>query len=161
MKYDELEKLNALREKGILSEEEYQKEKEKILSGQQSFSSANGDLMGMQENTYCMVLHLSQFLGFIIPLLGLIAPIVLWLINKEKNRNIDRHGRVVLNWMLSCLIYAIICYILVFVWIGMLLLPALMIVSIVFIILGAIRANEGILWRYPLSIEFLKIPETV
>lgn len=39
MNYDELEKINELKEKGILSEEEFQIEKEKILKNQKEKTS--------------------------------------------------------------------------------------------------------------------------
>lgn len=153
MKYTELEKLNSLREKGAITEEEFQREKEKILNP--SYSSK--DLLGMEEKTYCMLLHLSQFLGFVVPGLGLIAPIVLWAINKDKNAAVDIHGKIIINWTLSVIIYCLISFVLTFILIGIALFIAIAIASIVFIIIGAMKANEGIAWKYPLSIEFLRI----
>jgi uncharacterized Tic20 family protein len=44
----------------------------------------------------------------------------------------------------------------VFVLVGILLLIALGIVAIVFPIIGAVKANNGELWEYPLTIKFLK-----
>ncbi len=63
---------------------------------------------------------------------------------------------MIVNWILSAVIYALISLVLTFVIVGILGLIALSIVSIVFPIIGAIKANNGELWEYPLTIKFLK-----
>jgi uncharacterized Tic20 family protein len=40
--------------------------------------------------------------------------------------------------------------------IGIPLLIALMVLMVVFPIIGAVKANDGKVWKYPLSIPFLK-----
>jgi uncharacterized Tic20 family protein len=118
--------------------------------------SVNIMLFGMKPNTYCMLLHLSQLLVFLLPGIGLAVPIVLWAINKDKDSLVDRHGKIVVNWILSAFIYVAGSIILSFVGIGLLTLAALLIVSIVFPIIGGVKANDGIEWKYPLSIPFFK-----
>lgn len=61
---------------------------------------------------------------------------------------------MVLNWILSSLIYAVVFSILIFVLIGIPLLWALALLFLIFPIIGAIKANDGIVWPYPLSIRF-------
>ncbi|MCP4440238.1 MAG: DUF4870 domain-containing protein [Aureispira sp.] len=160
MKYDDLEQLFALKEKGILSEQEYQKEKEKILNGEQKRKSTsttptvlNQDLFGLTENSYCTLMHVSQLLGIVIPGLGFVAPIVLWVVHKDKNAAVDAHGRVILNWIVSSLIYAVVCVVLAVIIIGIPMLIALLIADIVFVVMGASKANEGELWKYPMSLK--------
>lgn len=155
MKYEDLEKLNNLREKGAITEEEYRREKEKILNSP-SYDKPN-ELLGLDLNTYCMLIHLSQFLGFIIPLAGFAAPVVLWILNKDKYPEVSAHGTVVVNWLLSSLIYYGIFTILMIVLIGIPLLIALGILNVVFILIGAMKASTGIVWKYPFTIDFFKI----
>jgi hypothetical protein len=62
----------------------------------------------------------------------------------------------VVNWILSELLYAVICGLLALVWIGIPLLIALAVVGVVFPIIGGLKANEGQVWTYPMSIHFLK-----
>ena len=153
MKYDNLKELNELRKNGAITEEEYQKEKEKILNSS-SFNSDN--LFGLGENTYCMLIHLTQLCGFVFPYAGMIVPIILWLISKDKNKVVDIHGKIVFNWIISLIIYSIIFGILCFLLIGIPLLIVLLICNIVFIIIGSIKAYNGEFWKYPLSIIFIK-----
>ncbi|WP_418536754.1 DUF4870 domain-containing protein [Odoribacter laneus] len=107
------------------------------------------------EKQYAMFIHISQFAGVIIPGLGWILPLVLWLTKKDTSSYIDANGKIVMNWIISSFLYAIGATILTFILIGIPLLIALGICSLIFTIIGAIRANDGILWPYPLSIKFI------
>ncbi|MDR2643549.1 MAG: DUF4870 domain-containing protein [Planctomycetaceae bacterium] len=113
-------------------------------------------IFGMKPTTYCMLLHLSQLLVFLIPGLGVVAPVILWAINKDKDSLVDRHGKIVMNWILSWIIYVAVSVILIFFGIGVILLSVLSILGIVFPIIGGVKANDGIEWKYPLCIPFFK-----
>ena len=81
---------------------------------------------------------------------------MLWQVQKSKLPGIDEHGKVVCNWLISELLYLVICGILAFLIVGIPLLMILAILGIVFPIIGGIKANNGEVWKYPLSIPFLK-----
>jgi len=112
---------------------------------------------GMPLNAYCMLLHLSQLASVIVPGLGFVLPIVMWATNKDKNEEIDRHGKVTLNWMISLFIYSVICVLLWIILIGIFGFFILVVLNVVFAIVAAIKANNGELWVYPLSIRFFKV----
>lgn len=40
--------------------------------------------------------------------------------------------------------------------IGILLLPAVLLAALALTIIGGIKANEGMMWRYPLTIRLIK-----
>jgi uncharacterized Tic20 family protein len=105
---------------------------------------------------WAMWLHLSLFAGLVVPLLGLIAPFVIWQVKKEELPGIDPHGLIVMNWIISLIIYGIAFFVLSFLLIGIPFLIALAIAAIVYPILGGIRASRGQVWRYPFSLRFLK-----
>lgn len=107
-------------------------------------------------NQWGMFVHFSLLAGFIIPFAGLIAPIVLWQMKKEEFPIVDTHGKVVVNWIISSVIYGIVCFILSFVFIGIFLFMALGLASVIFAIIGGIKANEGVVWEYPLSLKLIK-----
>lgn len=151
-KYEDLRILEDLRSKGAISEEEFQREKSKILNS--PYQGQRSNSLGMEENSYLTLMHISQFAGFIVVGLGFIIPIVMWLINADKSEAVNRHGKNIANFMLSMLIYIVISLILCLLLIGIPMLVALGIIEIVFIIIAAIKANNGEYWRYPLSIQF-------
>ncbi|HEX8367088.1 MAG TPA: DUF4870 domain-containing protein [Pyrinomonadaceae bacterium] len=103
-----------------------------------------------------LIMHLSQLANLIFFPIGIVVPIVIWQTQKEKMPALDAHGKMVTNFMISMSIYLFASIILMFVLIGFLLLPILGIIGIVFPIIGAVKANNGEFWEYPLAIKFLK-----
>ena len=107
--------------------------------------------------THAMLCHLLSFIGFIgIPLGNILGPLVFWLIKKDEDALVDATGKEVLNFQISAFIYGIVCALLFFIFIGIILLPILIIMVIVYTIIGAMKANEGQLYRYPFTIRFIK-----
>lgn len=121
-------------------------------------SPADKKVWGLDVPTYLLLLHLSQLLNFVLPFGGLIAPVVMWAVNKEADSRIDIHGRIVINWILSSIIYFAISFVLLLVIIGFFLMIGVGVAGVIFAIIGGIKANQGIAWKYPLSIPFLKVP---
>jgi len=111
----------------------------------------------MNEKSFCLLLHLSQLAWMVIPGAGLVLPIVMWATEKDNSPLIDEHGKVVFNWMISSFIYSLVSGVLCFFIIGFPLLIVFLILVFVFPIIGGIKANEGIVWKYPLSISFFRI----
>ena len=66
------------------------------------------------------------------------------------------HGIIVTNWILTAVIFGVVFTILTYIIIGIPLLLALAVTSIIFAIIGGIKANNGEIWPYPLSIKFFK-----
>lgn len=114
---------------------------------------------GMGQNTYAMLMHLSQLLNLMIPSGGIIGVILLWALQKDRSTEVDIQGKIILNWIFSALLYLLISIVLIIVKIGILLILVLLALGIIFPIIAAIKANDGIRWRYPFSIEFFKIPK--
>lgn len=98
---------------------------------------------------WAMALHMSMLLGFMIPIAGWVVPIVIWQVQKDEFPELDRHGRVVANWMISEFIYLCICILLVFVVIGIPLLIVFGVIMVIFPLIGGIKANNGEVWEYP------------
>lgn len=116
----------------------------------------NMSLQTQDEKQIGMFLHLSQLANILIPFAGFIAPIVIWQMKKDEMPALDAHGKMVVNWMISALIYGVVSFILAFFIIGLLGFLALFIMGIVYPIMGGVKANNGELWEYPLTIKFLK-----
>jgi uncharacterized Tic20 family protein len=101
-----------------------------------------------------MTLHLSQFAGYIIPVAGIVAPIIIWQVKKDQLPELDEHGRIVCNWMLSAFIYFGISFLLMIVVIGIPMLWVMGALAVIFPIVGALKASNGEAWPYPGSIRF-------
>jgi uncharacterized Tic20 family protein len=150
---DELEKLQQLHQRGGLSDQDYAKAKDALLSGRPNPAIPE---IEQQTRQWAMFLHLSLLAGFIVPLAGLLVPILIWQLKKAELPGIDVHGKIVVNWIISLIIYGAISAVLILVLIGVPLLILLGVIAIVFPIIGGIKANNGEIWTYPGSIAFLK-----
>ncbi|MCA9136992.1 MAG: DUF4870 domain-containing protein [Planctomycetales bacterium] len=157
---DELSRLQQLRDSGALTETEFEEAKRKALHEQpRAFSgfggpSAAGQVMGVNEETYSVLMHLSQLL--VVSGLGIIVPIAMWLIGKDDSDFVRRQGNRMMNWFLSSLIYAVVFGLLCIVFIGIPLLALLAILEIVFPIIAALKANNGEVWSYPMAVRFFE-----
>jgi uncharacterized Tic20 family protein len=156
---EEISKLQELRDKGALTEEEFVKAKAAILNppaapAVPAYAPMTPERQAEQERLWAMLMHFSLLLVY--AFIGLVLPIVIWQVKKKELPGIDVHGKNVTNWLLSVLIYGAISSILCFILIGFPMLMALGVVCIIFPIIGGIKANNGQVWKYPMSIQFLK-----
>ena len=87
---------------------------------------------------------------------GFIGPLVLWLVKKDSSRFVDDQGKEVLNWCITMAIGYIACFLLIFVVIGLVLMPILILCHLILTILGAVKASQGVAYRYPFALRLLK-----
>lgn len=147
---EEIQRLAHLRDQGALTQSEFEAAKAKVIAG----NPLGFDVPSPSANQMAMFLHFSQYLGFVVPVLGFAAPILIWQLKKEDIPEVDIHGRIVANWMLSSLIYTLVCAVLTLVLIGIVGLIALAALSLTYPLIGGIKANDGQPWDYPGSIRF-------
>ncbi len=98
---------------------------------------------------WAMFIHFSILAGWLVPIGGLIVPIILWQMKKDELPGIVPHAHVVLNWIVSSIVYGLICLVLMLVVIGLLGFIVLGLATIIFAVIGGIKANEGEVWEYP------------
>lgn len=108
------------------------------------------------EQNMGMLCHLLALAGFIIPFGHIVGPLVLWMVNREKMPFVDSQGKESLNFQISITIYGIVACISLFLLIGFILVPAVLIFNLVFVILASIETANGKPFRYPLCIRLLK-----
>ena len=107
--------------------------------------------------TWCILCHASALLGIFFHFLGhIFGPLIVWIFKRADAPEIDAHGKESLNFQLSMLIYDAAAVIHCFVLIGIPILVLLWVLNIVFVIIASIKASEGELYRYPLTIRFTK-----
>ena len=105
---------------------------------------------------WAVLLHLSTLLGFIVPILGFVVPIIIWQWKKTELPAIDAHGKVVANAIISYVIWGAISIPLCIFLIGFVLLWILGVLAVIFPIIAALKARDGIIWDYPLTIKFFR-----
>jgi len=108
------------------------------------------------DNQLLVITHLSQLLTYVTGFGGLIAPLIIWATQKDQVEDMDVHGKSILNFQISILIYSIISIPLILVFgLGILTLILIGILAFVMPIINAIKASNGELPSYPLSLNFI------
>ena len=107
------------------------------------------------EKMWAMLCHLAGLLHFI-PFGQIVGPLVIWVIKKEESSFVDDQGKQALNFQISMLIYILLCIPFVFIVIGIFALIALGIINLILVIIAAVNANNGVLYRYPLAMPLIR-----
>jgi len=106
---------------------------------------------------WAMFCHLAGLCVFVIPFVGnIVGPLILWQIKKDEYPFVDEQGKEAVNFQISMTIYGLISAALSFICIGFFLLAAVGVVDLVFLLIAAVKANNGQHYRYPLTIRFIK-----
>ena len=108
------------------------------------------------DNQLLMITHLAQLLTYVTGFGGLVVPLILWATQKDRVDGMDAHGKGILNFQLSIIIYSILSIPLIIVFgLGILTLILIGILAFVMPIINAIKASNGELPSYPLSLNFV------
>ncbi len=122
-----------------------------VLSAQGPYAEPAANPISDTDRHFGVGIHLSPLAAFVIgPLI--LAPLVLWLIGRDKSGFVDDHGREMINALISFFIYNLVLVITI---VGIIALPVLYIVGVVNLIRGAVAASRGDFFRYPMTIRFL------
>jgi uncharacterized Tic20 family protein len=109
------------------------------------------------ERTWGLVAHLSALAGLMAPGVGnVLGPLVVWLVKREQSAFVEAEAREALNFNITVFIGYAICIPFVLMFIGILMGIALFIYWLVMTILAAIKAGEGIPYRYPFALRLVK-----
>ncbi|MFM8364940.1 MAG: DUF4870 domain-containing protein [Verrucomicrobiota bacterium] len=105
------------------------------------------------------ILHLSALSGFVIVSLGqILGPLIVWLLKKNDVPGLDAAGKEVLNFQISWTLWWFLSWGLFAIgWCLIFPILAPMVVLVAWVIFGAngaIKASNGIAYRFPLTIRF-------
>ncbi|GAA1923316.1 DUF4870 domain-containing protein [Microbacterium aoyamense] len=87
-------------------------------------------------------------------LFGFLAPLIGYLVLKDRGPFVRAHAATALNFQLTLIIAYIAGFILTFIVIGIFVIIAAYVLNIVFCIVAAVKANQGQWYTYPMSIPF-------
>ena len=110
-------------------------------------------LSGTEGSDDIWTFNLSGLAGYIVPLGGVIVPIIIWVARKDSPIIVGIAKQALLLNLVVFLMIGVTAVL----WITLILIPlvllfwlALGVVAIVFPVVGAIRSSQGIYYRYPL-----------
>ena len=120
-----------------------------------------------EERQWAMFAHLSALLGGLVTgWVGgwgwFLGPLIIWLVKKDTMPFVNDQAKEALNFNITIAIIFVILAILGIATFGvgfLVALPLMIIIGIaalVFIILAAIKANEGVAYRYPFALRLVK-----
>jgi len=111
----------------------------------------------MKINNQLLVLtHLSQLLDLVTLIGGFIVPLIIWLTNKDTVYQMDEHGRAIINFRISMLLYVLVCIpLILFFGLGLLGFVILGVLYFILPILNAIKASNGEQPNYPFSLTII------
>jgi uncharacterized Tic20 family protein len=109
------------------------------------------------ERTWGMLAHLSALSGVVLWLLGcILGPLAVWIARRDQSAFVTEHAREALNFNITIVLAALVCMLLMLVFVGFILGTALFVVWLVFTLIAAIKASEGEHYRYPFSLRLVK-----
>ncbi|WP_339654617.1 DUF4870 domain-containing protein [uncultured Maribacter sp.] len=116
----------------------------------------NNSVALREDRNLLVITHLSQYLDFITGFGGLLVPLVIWLTTKDSVVGMEEHGKSVVNFQLTLILYVIIGIpgILLF-GLGILLLIFAGVLSIVMPVVNAVKASNGESPSYFGTIRFI------
>lgn len=88
--------------------------------------------------------------------IGFLSPLLVYLLLKDRSAFVGENAKNALNFQITVAIGYVVSSLLFFVAIGFITYPLVWVVSIIFSILGAVAANRGEVYKYPLTIAFIK-----
>lgn len=103
-----------------------------------------------EERQWGLIVHISSiFFGFF-------GPLVIWQLKKSTMPFLDDQGKEALNFQITVLLLVIVCGLLFFIFIGMILLPLVLLSNLILCLIAGVKANGGEYYRYPLTLRLIK-----
>lgn len=101
------------------------------------------------EKLWATLIHVGGiFFSFVPALVG-------YLVLKDKGPFIRLHTATALNFQITMAIAYVVGWILTIIFVGFIILAAVSVLIIVFSIIAAVKANQGLAYQYPLAIKFV------
>lgn len=121
-------------------------------------------MLESEARTWAMLAHILAAVGALVSAgtIAFLAPLVIWLIFKDRSALVDHHGKQNLNLQITVLVTGIAAFIL-----GLLLLVVGLAITLplwglyalyalIVSIIAGVRANQGEYYRIPFMITFIK-----
>lgn len=110
------------------------------------------------EKTWALVAHFGGAAGMFVlgGVGGWIAPLIALMSRGNQSATVRQHAVNALNFQLTWSIVGVIGYLTICIVIGAVIIPVAALVGIIFGIIGGVRANDGVVYAYPVSVKMIK-----
>jgi uncharacterized Tic20 family protein len=109
-----------------------------------------------EAKNWSVLCHLAGLLGLPVPLIGhVVGPLIVWMMKRDDHPFIDDQGKEAVNFQISMVIYEFVAALLICAVVGIVLLPLLIVLDVIFVIVAAVKASNGEAYRYPLTIRLI------
>ena len=137
-------------------------------NGQVGQTVSAAGVIDPQQRQWAMFAHLSALLGGLLTAawggsLGcFIGPLVIWLVKKDTMPFVDDQAKEALNFNITVAIIFLVLFLMTIFTLGIGIIitgPLFFIVGIAWLVLtivAAIKANDGVAYRYPLTLRLVK-----
>jgi uncharacterized Tic20 family protein len=105
---------------------------------------------------WAMFCHLSVLCGYVVPFGNIVGPLVCWMIKRDEYPLVADQGKEALNFQITVWIALLCCIPLCFLCIGIPLLIVIGVADLIFVIIAGVKANEGVRYRYPMTLRLIK-----
>jgi uncharacterized protein len=102
-----------------------------------------------EDRQWASFAHLGGIVGFL-------PSLIIWLVFKDRGSFTNVEAKEALNFQITVAIAYVIGSILSVVVVGFLITIAAAIVSIIFSIMGFVKAKDGVAYRYPFALRLIK-----
>ncbi|MBT8177595.1 MAG: DUF4870 domain-containing protein [Eudoraea sp.] len=97
-----------------------------------------------EDRQLLVITHLTQLLSYVIGFGGLITPLIIWLTSKDRVEGMDEHGKTIVNFQLSLILYIIISIpAILLLGLGILGIIGVAVLGFVMPIVNAVKAGNG------------------
>ena len=115
----------------------------------ESAPAAAAPLSESDDKLWASLAHFGGILSFL-------APLLIWLILKDRGAKVNVEAKESLNFQITVSLAVRVCFVLMVVLIGALLLPLVGLAALVFTVIAGIKANQGEAYRYPITLRLIK-----
>ncbi len=108
-----------------------------------------------EERTWAMLCHLSVVAQMFLPILVL-APLVIWLLKGDQLPFVRAQGKEVINFQITMFLLGIVGMVLILAMgLGLAILGILWLYAVITGVIGAVKTNEGVAYRYGINFRFI------
>ena len=116
---------------------------------QSDISAANNTQPSNDDKNIATVTHLAGTVFFFIPAL------IVWILKKDDSAYIADQAKEALNFQITVLIAMFIAQALIWLLVGLALVPLVWVFNIVFCIIAAVATSKGESYRYPFCLRLI------